>query len=93
MSKPINMSKIGLKPREMQVLRAARWALTQVPNGFYLCSPGQNRAAERMIERGFLTKADAQFSPPTPEWWVVVLTPANVKKLKAAEKKAVVAQR
>lgn len=84
----IDLRKIGLKPREMQVLRSAVWARTQVENGFYLCSPGQNRAAERMIARGFLTKADANFSPPAPDWLVVVLTNENHAALVAAEKLA-----
>ena len=83
--KMIDMRAVGLKPREMQVLRYAHWAWSQVPNGHYLCSTGQNRAAERLIERGFLTKADQQFSPPAPDWIVVVLTPENYEALRVAE--------
>lgn len=85
---PIDMLKIGLRPREMHVLRYAVWAHSQTPNGHYLCSPGQNRAAERMIERGFLSKAEHQFSPPVPEWLVVVITPENMAALRAAERRA-----
>lgn len=85
MSEPMDMSRIGLKQREMQVLRAAAWARTQVSNGHYLCSSGQNRAAERMIERGFLTKVDKKFSPPAPDWIVVVLTEENYAALRKAE--------
>lgn len=72
----IDMKALGLKPREQQVMRAAQWALTLVQNGHYLTSPGQRRAAERMIERGFLTKVDAKFSPPV-DWLVVKLTTEN----------------
>lgn len=84
MTDTIDMGQIGLKPREMQVLSAAAWAWSQVPNGHYLCSPGQKRAAERMIERGFLTKAKADFSPPVPNWLVVVITNDNYSALHAA---------
>lgn len=84
----IDMSKIGLKPREMQVLRYAAFAWTHVTNGHYLCSSGQNRAAERLIKRDFLTRAKHQFSPPMPDWIVVVLTPRNRQVLKAAEVRA-----
>ena len=80
----IDMSKIGLKPREMQTLRPARWALDMVPNGHYLTSPGQKRAAERLIERGFLTKAPGQFTPPRPDWLVVKLTKENMVALETA---------
>lgn len=76
MTDTINMTALGLKPREQQVMRAARWALTQVPNGHYLTSDGQRRAAERMIERGYLTKVDAEFSPAV-DWLVVKLTEQN----------------
>jgi hypothetical protein len=85
MSAPVNLEAVGLRPREMQVLQAAAWARTQVPNGHYLCSTGQNRAAERLIAKGFLTKADADFSPPMPDWLVVVLTNENYAALRAAE--------
>ena len=81
----VDMTKIGLRPREMQVLSAAVHAWSLVGNGHYLCGTGQNRAAERLIKRGFLTKVevDAKFSPP--DWIVVVITPENVKALRDAE--------
>jgi hypothetical protein len=80
----IDMAKLGLRPREIQVLSAAVHAWSLVNNGHYLCGSGQNHAAERLIERGFLTKVevDATFSPP--DWIVVVFTPENVKALRAA---------
>lgn len=89
MSETIDMEKVGLRPREMQVLQAAAWARTQVPNGHYLCSTGQKRAAERMIARGFLTKAKADFSPPSPDWLVVLLNEENYSALRSAESSAV----
>ena len=46
--------------------------------------PGQNRAAERMIKRGFLTKPEQGFSPPAPDWLVVVITNKNLACLQAA---------
>lgn len=85
MSGTIDMRKIGLRPREMQVLRYAVWARTQTPDGNYLCSDGQKRAAERLIERGFLTKSKNGFSPPAPDWLVVVITNKNLVALQAAE--------
>jgi hypothetical protein len=81
----VDMTKIGLRPREMQVLSAAVHAWSLVGNGHYLCGAGQNRAAERLIKRGFLTKVevDAKFSPP--DWIEVVITPENMKALREAE--------
>jgi hypothetical protein len=80
---PIDMAALGLKPREMQVMRCAAWAWTQVSNGHYLTSPGQKRAAERMIARGFLTKVDAHFVPPV-DWVVVKLVAENYKAMQRA---------
>lgn len=88
MTSSINMQKIGLRPREMQVMRYAMWARHQVDNGHYLCSPGQNRAAERLMARGFLTKAEHDFSPPMPDWIVVMITEDNLKALRLAERQA-----
>ena len=81
----VDMTKIGLRPREIQVLSAAVHAWSLVGNGHYLCGTGQNRAAERLIKRGFLTKVevDATFSPP--DWIVVVITPENVKAVREAK--------
>jgi hypothetical protein len=81
----IDMTKLGLRPREMQVLSATIHAWSLVGNGNYLCGTGQNHAAERLIKRGFLTKVevDATFSPP--DWIVVVITPENVEALREAQ--------
>jgi hypothetical protein len=81
----VDMTKLDLRPREMHVLRAAVHAWSLGGNGHYLCGIGRNRAAERLIKRGFLTKVevDAKFSPP--DWIVVVITPENVKALREAE--------
>jgi hypothetical protein len=85
MTETIDMSKIGLRPREMQVLRSARWAWTQVPNGHFLCAPNQNAFAERLIAKGFLTRAEHEFFPPVPDWIVVVITEQNYAALRKAE--------
>jgi hypothetical protein len=81
----VDMTKIGLRPREVQVLSSAVHAWSLVGNGHYLCGRAQKRAAERLIKRGFLTKVevDAKFSPP--DWIVVVITPENEKTLREAE--------
>jgi hypothetical protein len=81
----VDMTKLGLRPCEMHVLRAAVHAWSLGGNGHYLCGTGHNRAAERLIKRGFLTKVevDAKFSPP--DWIVVVITPENLKALREAE--------
>lgn len=74
----------ALKPREVQVINWAIWARSVTPNGHYLCSPGQVRAARRMIERGYLSKArrtgDVNFG--NPDWLVVVLTKRNAANLR-----------
>lgn len=77
------VAALGIRPREAGVIRSAIWARTQTPNGFYLCSPGQKAAAERMIAQGFLTRAPSNFSPPV-DWLVVVLSPENVDAINAA---------
>jgi hypothetical protein len=47
--------------------------------------PGQNRAAERLIKRGFLTKVEVDEKFSSPDWIEVVITPENVKALREAE--------
>jgi hypothetical protein len=81
----VDMTKLGLRPREMQVLQWAVHAWSLGGNGHYLCGTGQNRAAERLIKRGFLTKVevDVTFSPL--DWIVVVITPENVEALREAQ--------
>jgi hypothetical protein len=87
--KAIDLAKIGLKPRECYVLQYAVKARSLVSNGHYLCSQGQNRAAERLIARKFLTRvAGVQFFPPQPGWLVVKITPRNLAALRAAERNA-----
>jgi hypothetical protein len=81
----VDMTKLGLRPREMQILSAAIHAWSLAGNGHYLCGTGQTHAAERLIKRGFLTKVevDATFSPP--DWIVVVITAENVEALYEAQ--------
>lgn len=83
----IDMAKLELRPREMQVLRYAAWAGRTVRTGNFLCSDGQRRAAERLIARKFLTKVKAKFSPPV-DWLVVKLTKRNWAQLELAEREA-----
>jgi hypothetical protein len=75
---------LGLKPRERSVLRCCLWAKTQTSNGHFLASPGLVPAAERLIARDYLTKADRQMTPPVgPKTFgiVVVVSEANLSKL------------
>jgi hypothetical protein len=87
--KPVDMARIGLRPREMSVLQYAAHARANVEGGRYLCGIGQRRSAERLMARGFLTKAEATFFPPQPDWLVVKLTDRNVAALRRAERAAV----
>ena len=81
----VDMSKIGLRPREMQVLSAAVNAWSLGGDEHYLCGTGQNRAAERLIKRGFLTKVEVDEKFSSPDWIEVVITPENLKALREAE--------
>ena len=81
----VDMTKLGLRPREMHVLRAAVHAWSLGGNGHYLCGTGQNRAAERLIKRGFLTKVEVDQKFSSPDWIEVVITPENLKALREAK--------
>jgi hypothetical protein len=81
----VDMTKLGLRPREMQVLGAAVHAWSLGGNGHYLCGTGQNRAAERLIKRGFLTKVEVDQKFSSPDWIEVVITPENLKALREAK--------
>lgn len=75
----------GLKPREISVLGYCLRARTVVPNGLYLTSGRQQTAAaNRLIERGMLTKVDSQPVPPLPDSIVVYLTEENWKAVQDA---------
>lgn len=82
----VDMKQLGLKPREMQVLRYAAYAARAVPGGRHLVSDGQRRAAERLVVRKFLTKARAEFTPPV-DWLVVRLTKQNMQTMRASLKR------
>jgi hypothetical protein len=86
--RPIDVGKIGLRAREMQVLRAAMYSRGAVPGGRYLCGTGQRRSAERLIERGFLTRAKVKMYPPQADWLVVRLSDRNLSALRRAERAA-----
>lgn len=78
----IDMKKVGLKHREMQVMRRAVWARGVVPNGHYLTTQTERASALRMVERGFLTLVDGGFTPPRPDWVVICLTKENAEALR-----------
>lgn len=70
----------ALRPRERTVLRNCLWARTQVSNGYFL-TPSV-RSAERLIERGYLTKAPDQPVSFGPRFGLVVLVEQdNLDKL------------
>jgi hypothetical protein len=62
---------LALKPRERSVLRDCMWARTQVANGHFLTA--SVRSAERLIARGYLTRAASQPVPFDPKFGLVVL--------------------
>jgi hypothetical protein len=74
---------LGLKPRERSVLRQCLGAWSLVPNGNLLISPSSVPSAERLMERGYLTKSENQTAPYDPKGFgmVVVLEQANWSKL------------
>lgn len=75
------MPQQSLRPREVQVINAAIYSRTEFGISNYLCSAGQTKAAERMIERNFLTKVSTiGFSG----WGLVVkLTEENIAALRS----------
>lgn len=72
---------LGLKHYEWKMIRDARHAWTLVPNGHFLPTPckANVNAAARLVERGYLTMVPGNFSPPQPDWIVVVLTLENLE--------------
>jgi hypothetical protein len=71
-----------LKPREWNVIRAAIYSQREFGIESYLCSPGQTKAAERMIARGFLTKVE---QIGFGGWGLVIkITAENVEAINAA---------
>lgn len=71
---------LGLKLAEWRLIRDCMWAWTQVPNGNYLPATRWARAAERMIARGYLTRAESQPTPPHRDWIVVLISRENIAK-------------
>lgn len=78
---PYDINRLGLRPRELQVLRYALWSRSNIKGGRFLVSEGQRRSAERLIARKFLTKAKAEFSPPV-DWLVVRVLRRNIVAMK-----------
>jgi len=86
---------LGLRPRELQVIKWCLWALTQVENGHYLCSPGQIASAKRLVAKGFITDvtSGAGFIPRvrgdgSDGWYVVKLTEENMETMRKEAPKA-----
>ena len=74
-----------LRPRELSVVLAAIHSRKGYGIENYLCSPGQTKSAERLIERGFLTKAkDQPMVFGGPFGLVVSLTNDNIDAINAA---------
>jgi hypothetical protein len=78
------MIKIGLRPREMQVLSAAVNAWSLVGNGHYLCGAGHNARPSGRLSAASSRRWRWMRSFRRP-WIVVVITPENVKALRAAQ--------
>lgn len=74
---------LGLNKHEYSVLLQAHWAISQVENRYFLPAIGRRKAAEKLIERGFLTEAD--WLMPTG-WLVVKVTDENIATYNAALK-------
>jgi hypothetical protein len=86
-------TSLGLRPREWQTMCYASRARGLVPNGHYLCSPGQLHAARRLIERGFLTEVNQKDAGlvtfgNADQWLVVKYTATNLRKVQRAAKAA-----
>lgn len=77
-----------LRPRELSVVRAAIHSRSAYGIDNYLCTPGQKKAAERLINRGFLTKGE---QPTLGSDWalVVTITNENIDAINAALKATV----
>lgn len=75
--------RLGLKAREATLVRDCVRALTLVPNGHLLITPGRIPAARRLMERGFLVQAEKQPTPfnPTGFGLVVVMKQVHLDKL------------
>jgi hypothetical protein len=77
---------LGLSRFEWQVFAQCNFALTQTPTGDFLTGPKHKKAALRMVEKGYLTKAEEQIMTLGCDkaWGVVVrLTQANCDKYNA----------
>lgn len=76
--RPLTWAEIGLRSREISVLRNCLHALSLVPGGHYLTSGRQQTAAaERLVERGMLSMAVDQPVPIMRDCVVVFLTDKN----------------
>jgi len=78
--------ELGLRPREMRVIKACLYARTLVPNGHYLCALHEVASAKRLIARGFVTDvtSEAGLAPRLPGWIVVKIDEANIEAMQKA---------
>lgn len=77
---------LGLGKFEWEIIDRCLWARTVVENGFFLTSPSRRLAALRLIEKGYVTKAEPQIMHfgRDKDWGIVVLiTQANIDKYNA----------
>lgn len=80
---------LQLRPCEISVLNGAIKSIVEYGIADFLPSQdkGSVNAAKRMIEKGYLTKGKAKFSPPNG-WITVRFTEANRQKLLSDAKAA-----
>lgn len=71
---------LGLNKSQFKLIQDCLWARTVVPNGHFLAASRWRLAAERLIERGYLTKAPPSAQPvPSISWApVVFITDDNI---------------
>jgi hypothetical protein len=72
-----------LRPRELSVVQNVIHSRQAYGIENYLCSSGQTKSAERLIERGFLTKVD-RIGLGEPWGLVVTITNDNIAAINAA---------
>lgn len=75
---------LGLNHSQFKLIRDCMWARSQVANGHFLPAARWRRAAEKLIERGFLTKAPEQPIPSHGWAPVVFISDENIATYNSA---------
>ena len=70
----------GLNKMDSSVIRWALWARTMVPNGHFLTTERQQKAAARMVERGFISDTGLRLFG----YMIIKITPENHAALSEA---------